>query len=204
MNIQTIQPDNVDTTAKSSWWSLTAFNEDITFLESVMRGEIDYPPSWKALYGGREEGLKTKRLHFQCALNTSQIRWSEVKKILKQTRIEACKKGSEKLVAYVMKAETAVGEKTSSTNPKFITLEGLMVLLGTEYLTRHGPRYAYDLEQFYKDKNFGYEELSYRVVAQKLYLSNLCSQPQSIRCWRLYHDVYIQHCLENNLFDFED
>lgn len=198
MNIS--QPDNIDTTKKSSWWFLTAFNEDITFLEQLIRGEIDYPPSWKAVYGGREEGLKTQCLHFQAALNTAQVRWSEIKKVLKQTRIEACKKGSDKLVAYVMKAETAVGEKTISSNPKFITLEGLMILIATEYLNHHGPAFASDLTKFYKNKNCGYEELSCMVVSKKLYLSKLCSQPQSIRCWRLYHDLYIQHCLKNNLY----
>ena len=51
-----------DTTRKSTWWSVTAYNDEIESMEG------NFPEWVKAVYGGRETCPTTGRLHFQGAL----------------------------------------------------------------------------------------------------------------------------------------
>lgn len=99
------QPD------KSTWWSVTAYGDEIDILESTT-----WPPEVKKVHGGREMCPTTGKIHFQGAVQyTKQVRFSAVKKWLPTSHIEAARQ-SEALLKYVMKAETAVGEKTTREN----------------------------------------------------------------------------------------
>lgn len=101
-----------DRQTKSTWWSVTAFNNEIALLEDSER----MPPFVKKVFGGREECPKTKTLHFQGALQCNQqVRMSQIKSWLKTAHLEPAR-DKECLKKYAMKAETAVGEKTVTVN----------------------------------------------------------------------------------------
>lgn len=102
-----------DRQTRSTWWSVTAFNEEIALLE-----DTDHlPPFVKKIYGGREECPKTNKLHFQGALQCNvQVRMSQIKSWLKTAHLEPAR-DKECLKQYAMKDNTAVGEKTVTVNP---------------------------------------------------------------------------------------
>lgn len=101
------------TTVKSNWWSVTAYNDEIELLIKAQNGDLETPPYVKEIHGGIEECPTTKRQHFQGALRTDSIRMSQLKKWLPTAHLEKARR-HEALVAYALKAETAVGEKQSS------------------------------------------------------------------------------------------
>lgn len=103
-----------DPVAKSSWWSITSFDEDEW---ARMEDASKFPAFVKAVYGGIEECPETKKKHFQGALNTQHVRFSQVKGWLGKAHIEKAIK-PESLVKYAMKSETAVGAKTHKQNPR--------------------------------------------------------------------------------------
>lgn len=175
--------DGVDTKVKSCWWSLTAYNQDIEFLEGVQTGAIPWPANWTKILGGREACPTTGRLHFQGALNTSSIRFSEIKKVLGQTRIEAAKKVWA-LQKYAMKEETAVGDKTKAINTTYVSLEKFMDMLGEAFLALYDVSRNNDVFELYPDKDVGYWELTAQMYIDKPYLANLISQPQTVRLWK--------------------
>jgi len=92
---------------KATWWSVTAFGDEILLLEDPSRF-----PSWVAkVYGGREECPDTKSIHFQGALQLhTQQRLSKLKSWLPTAHFEIARK-VEALKKYAMKSETAVSEK---------------------------------------------------------------------------------------------
>lgn len=103
-----------DPMQKSSWWALTLW-ENFDKLKN-----IDAYPSWlKAVYGGEEKCPETGKIHFQGALNTQHIRWSQVRNwIDSKCDLQRCFSKPENLIKYVMKEETAVGEKVKNSNPR--------------------------------------------------------------------------------------
>ena len=97
-------------TIRSTWWSVTAFNEDIERCEGVLPWFI------KNIYGGREECPKTKTIHFQGAIQCQdQVRMSAVKHWLPKAHLEPARQ-KEALKKYAMKKDTAVGEKLVRSN----------------------------------------------------------------------------------------
>lgn len=99
------------TTTKSTWWSITAYGENIERCEGAL-------PEWvKAIYGGREECPKTKRIHFQGAIQChDQVRMSKFRTWVPGAHLEPAR-SADALREYAMKADTAVGEKIKRENP---------------------------------------------------------------------------------------
>jgi len=98
-------------TAKSIWWSVTAFEDEIELCEGTL------PEFAKAIYGGREKCPSTGKEHFQGALQCyEQVRMAKIKSWLKKAHLEPAR-SSEALKKYAMKNETASGEKTIRKNP---------------------------------------------------------------------------------------
>lgn len=98
-------------TAKSTWWSITAFDEEIALCEGVL------PEFAKAIHGGRETCPTTGRLHFQGALQCfEQVRMAKIKSWLKKAHLEPAR-SAEALKKYAMKTDTAAGEKKERVNP---------------------------------------------------------------------------------------
>lgn len=129
------------TTIKASWWSITAYNEEAHLLEAYRKGEKPLPEFVKKLYGGLEECPKTKALHFQGALNTPQIRMSQLKSWMPTVHWEKAK-SVEALKRYALKEETAIGQKSITVNESYQTLGELireLVIFRYENYDRNPP-----------------------------------------------------------------
>lgn len=111
-------------TAKSIWWSVTAFEDEILLCEGTL------PEFARAIYGGREKCPSTGREHFQGALQCyEQVRMAKIKSWLKTAHLEPAR-SSEALKKYAMKNETASGEKTIRNNPvPHYTAQAICLLL---------------------------------------------------------------------------
>jgi len=96
---------------KSVWWSVTAFGDEIELCEGTLPNYV------KAIYGGRETAPTTGTLHFQGAIQLhEQSRMAKLKSWLPRAHLEPCHH-KDALVNYVMKSDTAAGEKVIRTNP---------------------------------------------------------------------------------------
>ena len=116
-----------DTTRKSTWWSVTAYNDEIALMEGEM-------PEWvKAIHGGRETCPTTGRLHFQGAVQCfQQQRMSKFKSWLPTAHLEPARQ-EDALRNYVMKPETAAGPKTAKENSQiFYKAHDLLRLLARQ------------------------------------------------------------------------
>lgn len=116
---------------RSCCWSITAYNKDIELVED----KDNWPKFVSKILGGRETCPTTGRLHFQGALfSHGTIRFSQVKKWLSQTRIEVAR-SQEALSKYVMKPETAAGEKKVVVSGyKFYRVDSFLKLIATEFI----------------------------------------------------------------------
>lgn len=103
----------VDNNKTSRWFSITAFSEsEMSKLETA-----PFPHFVKAVYGGREKCPDTGRIHHQAAINTwTPQRWTVFKEWLPTAHIECAYKNPDALIEYVMKKETATGEKKVINN----------------------------------------------------------------------------------------
>lgn len=108
---------------KSTWWSVTAFGDEIPLLENS-----EFPEFVAKVHGGREECPETKREHFQGAVQCRrQVRLAQLKGWLPRAHFEPARDRLA-LKKYVMKAETAVGEKTTQENTvQHVSMESLMI-----------------------------------------------------------------------------
>lgn len=99
-------------TDKGTWWSITAFSQQ----EIDLLNGTEYPEWVSKVYGGLETCPETGRLHYQGAIQARrQVRFSQVKGWLGTAHIELARDKSA-LRKYVMKAETAAGEKLEKVN----------------------------------------------------------------------------------------
>jgi len=102
----------MDPNRTSTWWSVTAFNDEIIRCED----KDSYPPFVRQLLGGREICPKSGREHYQGALQcTSAMRRKQIKSWLPTAHLEQSKK-TVALKQYAMKPETASGEKLVNIN----------------------------------------------------------------------------------------
>jgi len=177
--------DSPDNTHRGFWWFLTAYHEDISFLEDNQ----NYPSFVKAVYGGQEKCPTTGTIHFQGLLNTGQVRFSTVKNWLTKTKIMiprdliACKR-------YVMKRETSVGDK-QVRQPiraylKFSDALRIIAkynMLSVTQLSDIAPLLSCDPEsQFWKATKMHILEYPDDI--------SLFSNPQLIRAWKYTRDSW--------------
>jgi len=126
-----------DKTDKATWWSVTAFGEEIPILEDV----TSYPDWVAQVYGGREVCPNTNREHFQGAVRLhQQQRFSKLKGWLPTAHWEVAQK-IEALKKYAMKEQTAAGEKIiRSSIKKFYTAEAICRLITSKVADRQTDR----------------------------------------------------------------
>lgn len=99
------------TTKRSTFWSVTAFNAEIELLKGPK-----FPDWVKRVYGGEEKCPTSGTIHFQgCVQCTSQQRFSMFKSWLPTAHLEPARK-KWALQKYAMKKETAIGEKLVREN----------------------------------------------------------------------------------------
>lgn len=96
-----------DPNRTATWWSVTAFNEEILLCEDPK----SWPPWCLRILGGREQCPNTGTVHFQGAMQcVTPIRRKQIKSFLKTAHLQQSKK-TIALTQYAMKQETAIGEK---------------------------------------------------------------------------------------------
>jgi len=122
---------------KSTWWSVTAFNDEIALLED----KSHYPPEVKTVFGGREKCPETGKEHFQgCVQLYTQQRMSWFKSWLKTAHLEPARH-KDALIKYAMKEDTATGEKLERTNPlKHFTADEICLELARKIFKQYKTR----------------------------------------------------------------
>lgn len=138
---------------KATYWSITSFDEG-----EWGRLEGDEYPDWlESVSGGKEECPDTKRIHFQGMLKCRrQVRFAAVKGWLPEAHIEAAK-NPKALKKYVMKSDTAVGDKAEKTNQRpYITMTAFLASLcaykGTFDMVTALATHKGSLEKCYDDE----------------------------------------------------
>lgn len=125
-----------DPQAKSSWWAITSYDQEDEWKR--LSDPSTYPSWLKKVYGGEEICPTSGKHHLQITLNTSHIRFTQVKSWLGKSHIEKAIKPA-KLIEYCMKKETAAGEKVVRQNPRtFLEFHDLC-----EHLAYYGIPPAY-------------------------------------------------------------
>jgi len=116
-------------TDKATWWSVTAWNDEIPLLEDTTK----YPPEVVKVWGGREKCPDTGREHFQgCIQLAKQQRMTWFKAWLPTAHLEVARQ-KDALKKYAMKADTATGDKMERTNPsKYLTADEICLLIGSK------------------------------------------------------------------------
>lgn len=116
-------------TDKATWWSVTAYGDEILLLED----SVKYPPDVAKVYGGREECPTTGREHFQgCIQLRKQQRLKWFKSWLPTAHLETAR-SSEALKKYAMKADTATGDKLERQNAvKYYSADEICLLIGSK------------------------------------------------------------------------
>lgn len=170
---------------KSTWWSITAYNDNIDRLEN----KDGVPAIIKCIYGGREKCPTTGRLHFQGAIQcTSQCRASVILDWLPGAHIEKAQ-SSIALRKYAMKEETAVGEKVEWKNPEeYMTMDKCLDLLASKVIGWKpdddiSVKKLYEAEYWYGVRC---------IIEDKPKLISVYSQPQMYRAWEHTRSVWIQ------------
>lgn len=116
-------------TDKSTWWSVTAYGDEILLLEDSTK----YPPDVSKVYGGREECPTTGKEHFQGAIQLrKQQRLAWFKSWLPTAHLEAAR-SKDALVKYAMKEDTATGDKLERQNAvKYYSADEICLLIGSK------------------------------------------------------------------------
>lgn len=121
-----------DSKARGTVWSLTLFDPgEYNILQTK-----DAWPGWLRQAVGQEEVAPTTgKHHWQCMIQTEQVRASSIKKLLPTAHIEIAR-NKNALKNYVVKSETAVdGTKFDITNDKeHLALHQQLQLLATTYI----------------------------------------------------------------------
>lgn len=121
-----------NTTQLATYWSVTAFGDDIKSLHDVK----SFPLCVKQVVGQKEDCPTTDREHFQCYVQCRRNeRFSTIKKWLPSSHIEAVR-DIHKIKKYVKKLKTAqAGTYVELDNPlPYYTFPELLVLIAKELL----------------------------------------------------------------------
>lgn len=180
---------------KSTWWSVTAFNAEISQLESA-----EFPEFVAKVYGGREKCPETGREHFQGAIQCRrQVRMTQLKTWLPTAHLEPAR-NVDALKKYAMKEETAVGEKTERSNAvPMVTIRNIMEWLShthdelnlKDYIDELVKKYGYTVK---KAKHEAYwravrELLTYNECARNV--CHLFSRADVKDLWYHTGDVWV-------------
>ena len=176
---------------KSSCWSLTEFNSEN--IEMLKTGP--YPSFVKEVYGGVECCPTTNRTHFQGCVITTECRGSAVKDWLPQAHWEKAYQ-KEALKKYVMKQETATGEKKRMKNT-YYTMEMVLERMAQLYIKLPDSQKIKHTGEFMTGFYDPYSQDQYWALARKICmeapnLTSLLSNPQTIRSWIHLGEVFVK------------
>ena len=183
-----------DRNIKSCCWSLTEYQ--LENIEMLKKGP--YPSFVKAVYGGEEKCPKTGRLHFQGCVITFESRGSRVKDWLPQAHWEKALQ-RDALKKYVMKKETATGEKKRIENVKntYYTMEMVLERMAQVYIKLPDSQKVKHTGEFMTGFFDPYSQDQYWFLARKICmeapnLTSLLSNPQTIRSWIYLGEVFVK------------
>lgn len=186
---------------KATWWSVTAFNDEIDLMENPK----SFPGFVQKVYGGREQCPKTGTIHFQGALQCkSQQRMSAIKKWLPTAHLEPAR-DKEALAKYALKEETAIGSKTITTNPRrYLKMDDALRLIAGCCMVSPPLLRLLEMEEH------GDDNLTLSDVVKQSYWSavrdlirihpediSLYSNPQLLRAWEHTWTVWFELVLES-------
>lgn len=174
-------------TDKSTWWSVTAFGDEIELLEDASR----YPNYVAAVHGGRESAPETGRIHFQGAIKCkSQQRLSALKKWLPTSHFEVAR-SEHALLKYVMKEETATGDKIVRQNetPHYRMDELLMKIARVRDDVDSDILDQYESDSKYKEE---YWAIVNKIVYDEPRLITAYTIPAVEKAWTQTRGVWIR------------
>lgn len=186
---------SLPSTVRASWWSITINNptdEDRKLLEKQ-----NLPSFVKSIHSQDEVGDEGTP-HIQGAVNTTQVRFSEVKKWLPRAHIEPAR-NKDALLKYVKKTETAVAGTQFVVQADYLSMEAYMRALAAA--AREEP----DWTQFMMEMTFEqiakkrdqwardeYWEIANEILLEKPSIIGLISNPQMERAWVRTRRTWIQ------------
>lgn len=175
-----------DKTVKATWWSVTAYNDEISLLEDNSK----YPSYVKKVYGGKEECPETKRIHFQgCIQLNTQMRRSAIKEWLPTAHLEPAKQ-KDALIKYAMKEDTATGDKLERVNPaKHYTADEMCEEIAYNVLE------IYQREEYTGDDGVKklFNAAIYTMLMNDKKLAGQLMNPSLRNFWCNTHMVWINH-----------
>lgn len=114
-------------TERASWWSITINNPT-----EVDRDALRNPPTFVKLVKCQDEVGENETLHIQGCVNTTQVRFSQMKNWLQRAHIEVARDKSA-LLKYVEKTDTAVDGTQFTNKPEFLTTAKALRKLAKAY-----------------------------------------------------------------------
>lgn len=179
---------------KYSVWSITAYNQEATDLDLMLKKELDLPDIVRQVWGGLEECPTTGKIHFQGMLKTPSIYMTKLKAIFPTAHLEPAK-DKNALEQYVMKEETAVGVKSSVVNDQYVSSKDALLLMAKK---------VFQCTQLYlkvegDHKTRAYVMVSRKVVYDNIALGTLYARPDIRRAWIDYWQCYLSHYSDSQL-----
>jgi len=176
-------------TERASWWSITINNPNDDDREALKN-----PPSWVKLVKCQDEVGDNGTLHIQGALNTTQVRFSQVKNWLSRAHIEVARDKSA-LLKYVEKSDTAIDGTQFQNAREFLTTAKAL-----RKLARH---YIKPTEEDIGDRpELAVKRAYWRAVRDILRedeeLVSLYSRPDLFRAWENTWEVWLEKVEEED------
>lgn len=181
--------------AKSIYWMVTGFHDDINLLEDVS----SYMPQLWKVYGGIEKCPTSGREHFQGVLRfRQQVRWRAIRRWLPMSFFEPVKYEHE-AVKYALKETTAVGEKKVLTSEAtYYTTEQYCLRLAEEYCNYVDQPGGYDKvatmltenSECIKDPSM-FNFWTRRIIASEPTFVRFCNNAHRA-AWNTYHGTFVQ------------
>jgi len=190
LSTQGIEMSQDRQTDKSTWFSITAFDEEE---QRLLSGDV-FPQFVKKVFGGLEEAPDTGKVHFQGAVQCrSQQRFSAIKKWLPKSHIEVAI-SAVALKKYVMKEETAVGEKKEVSNSTpYYDNKSALLMIAKVYNESREELATQQMPERYKDP----KEAAFWFCIKKILLVNphlvgVMCKPDIWRAWLHTDDVWLE------------
>lgn len=189
------QTDRQTRQQKATWWMITSnlpgAQCDVDALDSGV-----YPAWVKRVYGGKEEAAREHRQSLiQCH---RQVRFSAIKAWLPKSNIQVAR-DSDAAQGYVLKGDTAVGEKEVITNsiPYYDNM-AIMLLLAAAYrnLTKeHMDTYfptPYDEKKWSHGEDLAFWECVRNILRETPQMVGALCKPDILRAWKHTKVVWLE------------
>lgn len=170
-------------TERASWWSITINNP-----EESDREALKNPPTFVKLVKCQDEVGANGTLHIQGAINTTQVRFAQIKKWLERAHIEVARDKSA-LLKYVSKADTAVEGTQFQSKSEFLTTAKALRKLA-RYYSKPDDEYISEFPTDYVKR--AYWRAVREILREDEELVGLYSRPDIFRAWENTWEVWLE------------